>query len=172
MMLVNAQTLAKGFLQRHGLMATWTLHFDGACEPQNPGGVATGGWIVREGDEIILSGCREFARGEEATNNVAEWCALGCGLRAMLDNREVIATSSLAIYGDSQLVIRQLKREWACKKEHLQKLRRRCDEILQELGIPWTAEWIPREQNAEADALSRKAYEDATGRMFPERSRL
>lgn len=171
-MMEHAKDLAAAFLERHGLAATVTLHFDGACEPKNPGGVATGGWIVREDGAMLLGQCRVFKRGEGATNNYAEWCALGCGLRAILDYRKELSPAIvLKIYGDSQLVINQLNRTWACNKEHLQKLRQRCDAILQELNIPWTAEWIPREQNEEADKLSREAYEEETGKKFPERTR-
>lgn len=168
----HAKDLAAAFLERHGLTTTLTLHFDGACEPANPGGIATGGWIVREGDQVVLSGYREFKRGDGATNNLAEWCALGCGLRAILDNHEIASGAVLRIYGDSMLVVNQLTHKWNCNKEHLQKLRQRCEAILQELCLAsWTAEWIPREQNDEADALSRRAYEEATGKTFPERVR-
>lgn len=148
-----------------------TIHFDGACEPVNPGGVATGGWIVRDCGQMLLAQSRMFKRGEGATNNYAEWCALGCGLRALLTHRDMILANHLYIYGDSMLVINQLNRKWKCNKEHLRKLRDRCEELLKDIGMMWTAEWIPRECNSEADELSREAYEETTGRKFPERAR-
>lgn len=173
MMVEHIKTAVATSLERHAIAPVVTLHFDGACEPRNPGGVATGGWIIqREDRNLVVRGCAEFARGPKATNNFAEWCALGCGLRAMLDRIDDFAGCVLKIYGDSQLVINQLNRDWACNKEHLQKLRQRCDAILQELRLPaWIAEWIPREQNEAADALSREAYEKSTGKKFPERVR-
>lgn len=148
-----------------------TLHFDGACEPINPGGVATGGWIIRDDGDMLLAQSRMFKRGAGATNNYAEWCALGCGLRALLEHKELILSEHLLIHGDSMLVINQLNRKWKCNKEHLQKLRDRCDELLKQIGLIWTAEWIPRECNEEADELSREAYEEATGKRFPGRVR-
>jgi len=161
-----------------------TLWFDGACEPRNPGGVASCGWIVEiEGNEIE-SGCKVVAEGQTATNNLAEWSALGLGLRWILDHQaelpqlpedltgsKGLPAAMLTIRGDSQLVVNQLKRNWACNKEHLRRLRDRCLEILAELNMNWVAEWIPREQNERSDALSRKAYEQRTGKRFPERVR-
>lgn len=158
-------------LESHGIARVVRLWFDGACEPVNPGGIATGGWIIRDGEQVY-TGHNEVCRGDGATNNVAEWTALGMALRYMLDNSQQFSGSVLTIYGDSQLVIEQLNRRWKCNKIHLQKLRDRCWAILGELALPsWTATWIPREQNTEADALSRKAYEEATGKCFPERAR-
>lgn len=158
-------------LEARGLSPVITLWFDGACEPRNPGGVATGGWIIRAADgEMLHGGHREFCRGDGATNNVAEWMALA--LRWMLDNHEAFKGCVLKIHGDSQLVVNQLNGDWACNKQHLQKLRDRCLAILSEVGVAsWIATWIPREQNEEADALSRLAYEESTGKKFPARVR-
>lgn len=41
-----------------------TLYFDGACEPRNPGGVATCGWLILGPDgEQIAEGHKCVARG-------------------------------------------------------------------------------------------------------------
>ena len=154
------------YLAATGLADELTLHFDGACEPRNPGGVATYGWVLSTGH----SGCGVVATGgPTSTNNLAEWSALGFGLRWIADQK--LKPEKLLIFGDSQLVVRQLNHEWACNKEHLQKLRARCEELLKAIDRPWAAEWIPREKNEDADALSRKAYTDHTGKPFPERRR-
>jgi ribonuclease HI len=140
-----------------------TIHFDGACEPVNPGGVATCGWVIDDDNGELASGCKMVKHGAGATNNLAEWCALGLALRWVLDNANGQYTG-LRILGDSMLVIKQLKGQWKCNKEHLRELRDRCKEILREITCPWTATWIPREQNERADELSRRAYFEATGR--------
>lgn len=157
--------------QRLGLAAPLVVHFDGACEPVNPGGVATCGWTIRCGDELLEAGCCEVCRGVNATNNVAEWSALGFALRWLLDHHTDVQPKVIELVGDSQLVVNQLNDSWRCNAPHLQKLRERCKAILEELHVTWTARWIPREQNEEADALSRRAYEEATGKIFPERAR-
>jgi ribonuclease HI len=77
----------------------------------------------------------------------------------------------LEIYGDSKLIINQLTQEWACNKLHLQKLRQRCWDLLEKLGNKYKATWIPREENSEADALTRESWESHTGRKFPERKK-
>lgn len=138
------------------------LWFDGACEPRNPGGTASCGWVVYrvEGKEKerIASGSKVVQKGGLlATNNYAEWCALGLGLRWLLDNMkdECNGTALIAI-GDSKLVVNQLTGRWKCKKPHLQKLKNRCIEILGQLGFAQVdSKWVPREQNWEADKLSK-----------------
>ncbi len=151
-----------------------TIYFDGACEPRNPGGVATAGWYIldRDGGDVA-EGYRVVARGAGATNNVAEWSALGFALRWLLDHRAAECRGkALLIHGDSQLVCCQLTSAWGCNKEHLRRLRARCWEIIDQLGLMvWRAEWVPRERNARADELSRRAYVECTGRQPPERRR-
>jgi ribonuclease HI len=139
------------------------LWFDGACEPVNPGGVASCGWVVYrvEGSEKerIASGSKVVKRGgPTSTNNYAEWCGLGCGLRWMLDNmKDECFGAVLTVVGDSDLVLKQLAGKWRCKKTHLQKLKRRCEEIIEQLGIDRIeTRWVPREQNQEADRLSKR----------------
>lgn len=157
-------------LEVNRIVPLFTIWFDGACEPRNPGGVATCGWIIKDskGDQVAF-GKREIARGPAATNNVAEYSALGLALRYILDNHERFMPCALRIQGDSKLVVEQLNGTWQCKAAHLQRLRDRCLAILNELGAAWSANWIPREQNHDADALSQQAYEDATGMAFPKR---
>lgn len=149
-----------------------TIYFDGACEPINPGGVATAGWYILDKQEIeIAAGYRVVKRGDGATNNVAEWCALGLALRWLLDEyKSNCQGKTLIIHGDSKLVCNQLTRSWNCNTPHLQKLRDRCWEILGQLGFEnWRAAWIPREKNEKADALSKRAYVECTGRQPPSR---
>lgn len=172
------------------------LFFDGKCQPKNPGGVACAGWhidgvgngdmpdmILAEGHVVIVKG------GPKATNNYAEWCGLGFGLKfltslfsmkfsdgssrpAQLETRP----TRLEIIGDSQLIINQLTGEWACRKETLIPLRGRCKKYLEDLGFIesagdldwamapednlWRASWVPREQNTHADALTNQAYQN------------
>lgn len=149
-----------------------TIFFDGACEPVNPGGIATAGWyILGEDGAELVRGHRVVARGAGATNNVAEWSALGFALRWLLDHRQADARGAeLLIHGDSQLVCNQLTLRWRCNKAHLLRLRDRCRELLKQLALEsWRAEWVPRERNERADELSKLAYVEATGRRPPER---
>jgi ribonuclease HI len=97
--------------------------------------------------------------GQGMSNNVAEWTGLMVGLEYV--KRFAPDASAVSIFGDSKLVIEQVNRRWRCKQRHLVKLRDKCWEMLEELedrGVTWTAVWIPREQNSDADALTNKAH--------------
>lgn len=133
-----------------------TIHFDGACD-RNPGGTATyGAIIVGYGVRQILQGIA--ARGSRllATCNVGEWLGVLRAVEWVHDHREGI--TSIDIYGDSKLVVKQLNLEWGCHADHLRPLRDRCLRLLGEIDIPWSIEWIPRERNGEADAISKEAF--------------
>jgi Reverse transcriptase-like len=52
------------------------------------------------------------------------------------------------------MVINQLTGRWRCHKGHLRRYRDACLNLLRRMD--WRASWIPREQNAKADTLSRR----------------
>jgi ribonuclease HI len=154
-------------------MEPWVLHFDGGCEPRNPGGRMTWAWVLKRPGVADVSGAGSVAPAPANTNNVAEWWALGHGLKAVAElcGRDNVACPGLLLRGDSRLVVEQFNGGWACNKPHLEKLRDRCRVIAR--GIPGApkahAEWVKREENEEADALGRQAYFAAEGKMPPER---
>ena len=147
------------------------LWFDGACEPRNPGGIATCGWVIELRGETLEEGHRVVANGPQATNNLAEYSALGLALGSLIASDIVNQdrVESLSVYGDSKLVIEQISGRWQCKQVRTQKLRDRCLELLSQIGIPWQATWIPRDENERADALSQLAYVEFTKKPFPRR---
>lgn len=79
--------------------------FDGSCEPRNPGGVMGQGWLV---DGVPYSSSIPAAPGN--TNNISEYLALTRLLEHIVQHRE--DCTELYIYGDSQLVIKQIREEW------------------------------------------------------------
>lgn len=131
-------------------------YVDGACGPPNPGG--PGGWGVHMtyGDTVVdkyghLDACADM------TNNVAEYhAALVAIALCMRDG----FTGSLLVRADSQLVVQQMKGNWTVKKggyvPTYQKLKLLVDAA--PFTIEW--EWIPREQNQQADALSKKGLKN------------
>lgn len=146
----------------------WKLYFDGACEPFNPGGVATYGFQVShdstvEKCQFLLHGNGVTAvGGPEATNNVAEYTALLKGLMAI--NPLVLPGDKLEILGDSQLVIRQLEGQYAVNAPHLKAIYSRCALAIHNIrvsGRPVQLTWIPREKNGSADFESKKAIKEA-----------
>lgn len=152
------------------LPAKLRIHFDGACEPKNPGGWATYGFVITDsadGTVIKAQGGLAYKQGHKmATNNCAEYAALGFALKFLEEEKW---KGTLEIFGDSKLVVEQVNDNWACNKDHLQILRERVWSLLKAVGEQWTIAWVPREENEAADTLSRSAYEEATGLKFPER---
>lgn len=149
------------------------IEFDGACEPVNPGGTGTYGFILRGVpgfvEPLAIGGVA--GTGEGMTNNVAEYV----GLKRALESLDAVAAippdAELVLRGDSQLVVKQVAGDWRCNHAHLTALRDACRALLTKIGCRWRTEWVPREQNTEADALAGEAYERETGHKMPVRIR-
>ena len=121
-----------------------TIYFDGGG--QRPGPV-TASCTVELSDGSFDQAVTRFDQG---THNIAEWEALILGLR--LARRH--GARSVAVRGDSMLVVRQVKREWKAKDPVLRSLRMEAEKLLAEFES-WSVEWIPRKENRVADALGR-----------------
>ena len=122
----------------------WHGGFDGAAHP-NPGPAAWGAWLETPLGDLAWSG--HGALGH-ATNNVAEWT----GLIQVLTAAQRFAATTLRVQGDSQLVIRQFTGEYTLRNPRLQTLAHQAQRLAR--GISVTTEWVPRDQNHRADALS------------------
>lgn len=132
------------------------LFFDGSCEPVNPGGTARYGYIIRENDEIIATGHGKIGEGEGMTCNVAEYEALLRGIERIKDSFDYY--DGVSIYGDSRLVIEHINGNWGKKNPHKKALHLKAylDKIMSLLkDINFEASWIPREENQEADYMSK-----------------
>ena len=126
-----------------------TLYFDGSCT-KNPGGIAGFGWALFKEDKTeYLAQYGEICRGDEATNNVAEWSALLYALRYL---KSVGYKGYLKIYGDSQLVINQINGKYKVNQK-LEKFFIECKDILNEWE--WKADWVARDKNQRCDELSK-----------------
>lgn len=134
-----------------------TVHFDGLCQPKNPGGVAAYGFVVKKGAKLLHEGRGLAARpySPEATNNVAEYQGVLKALEWLVEQK--LEQEKILIRGDSELVIRQIKGEYKVKAPNLAPLFKRVREL--SLRFPSLRfEWVPREQNEEADEQTNLAY--------------
>ena len=135
---------------------TTIAYIDGLSEPSNPG-VGTYGYVIYEGAKKIAEG--KGLAGHNVTNNYAEYTAL---VEALKQLRILRTKEKVLIRSDSKLLVGQLSQGWAIKGGgYIEKLKE-ARELLskfQEIAF----EWIPREQNQEADILSRIAYEKHRG---------
>jgi len=135
------------------LMNEVTIFFDGSCGPKNPGGTAKGAWLLYDADgNLIAKECQVICSGPTATNNVSEWASLTNALRYVVTNK-LSHGSKITIKGDSQIVIYQLTGEYKCRKDTLKPYYEESLALLSNYG--WQAHWIAREENQEADTLSK-----------------
>lgn len=151
-------------------MAEWTLEFDGLYEPRyRPNGVATYGFRVLREDALVHEGHGVVVPpGSGGSANVAEFGALLHGLTWLDENGGV--DGPLHVRGDSRLVVETVAGRWNLTSERLLPLRDMARRLVEGLGVEATFEKVPRDANAEADALSRRAYREAL-REHPEWAR-
>ncbi|MFP3202540.1 MAG: ribonuclease HI [Sulfolobus sp.] len=130
-------------------------YFDGLCEPKNPGGIATFGYLIilNNGQKIKGYGLAAKPFSKDSTNNVAEYTGIIC----LMEELKRLNVFQPIIRGDSQLVVKQLNGEYRVKAQRIVPLYKRALELKEELDAK--VEWVPRELNTEADYLSRVAYD-------------
>lgn len=122
----------------------------------NPGGVVGYGWhCVETGDENCGVA---YQGGDSATNNAAEWMAAAAALIYVLGQYYDI-TDTVTIRSDSELLVNQLNGVWRVKHANLKPIAAIVNLLIEELesrNMTVVAEWVPRDENRVADALSRK----------------
>jgi ribonuclease HI len=131
---------------------------DGACEPFNPGGTTSYGLVVKRKHKTVLRQARVVGNGKKMSSNVAEYC----GLIALLEWCKANAISEVVnVYSDSELLVKQMRHIWRAKKGLYYPYYQQAVAILKELGQKqFRFMWIPREDNTEADELSKQAIKD------------
>ncbi|XP_038678394.1 uncharacterized protein LOC119979838, partial [Tripterygium wilfordii] len=124
-------------------LAKWTMLFDGAS---NIMGCGIGVVLISPDENIIPFTAKLYF---ECTNNVAEYEACTMGIQAAID----MGIRRLQVYGDSQLVIRQLNDEWETKDDKLIPYYQHIKKLVK--FFDWIEfDHIPREENQIADALA------------------
>ncbi|WP_112271269.1 bifunctional RNase H/acid phosphatase [Lentzea terrae] len=92
-----------------------------------------------------------------ATNNVAEYQGLIAGLRAAQELR----AETVDVRMDSKLVVEQMSGRWKVKHPSMQPLALEAQQLARAFG-KITYQWIPREQNRQADRLANQAMDGET----------
>jgi ribonuclease HI len=123
--------------------ADYTIVFDGGSLG-NPG-KGYGSYEIAGPDGSVAA--RKVQFGNDMTNNQAEFRAVIAGLEDLLERVGPRASSlSVAVRGDSQLVIRGLTGEWRVKHPGLQPLHRQAADLLRRFKSVDVA-WHPRRES-------------------------
>ncbi len=125
-----------------------SLYFDGASKG-NPGKAGSAA-VLYEGEKEVAVSSKYI--GPRKTNNEAEYMGLIIGLILCIQLR----IKRVKIYGDSQLVIKQMTGEYAVKNERLKVLYEDVRKLLANFENV-TFEHVRREKNARADQLANEA---------------
>jgi ribonuclease HI len=90
------------------------------------------------------------------TNNIAEYAAVYGALDDLLSLGST--AEEVVLHTDSKLVVEQLSDRWKCNSPHLRAWRDKIWKLLEKFDHPVSFQWVPREENTEADAQSRVLY--------------
>ncbi|KAG8474563.1 hypothetical protein CXB51_031307 [Gossypium anomalum] len=123
--------------------SSWRLNFDGASNAVRNRIRAV--LVSPNGDHYPFTCKLDF----DCTNNMAEYEACIMGLQATIER----GIKTLEIYGDSALVIYQLRGEWETRDPKLINYRKVFLGLLEEFN-DITFNYLPRDENQMADALA------------------
>jgi len=127
------------------------LYSDGAARG-NPGPAGAGAVIISPEGHIVAKVGKFLG---DSTNNVAEYMGLILGLR----RAKAMGIKELDVFSDSELLVKQLAGDYAVKADHLRPLHDEAKALLQGFAAIQVRH-IPREENAQADAMSNRAIDE------------
>ncbi len=137
---------------------------DGACEPINPGGTVSYGLVVKQDGSTLFSESKIIGKGIGYSNNVAEYSGLLAFLKWLLTTGKLSSLAILeydyaTIHSDSQLLIKQMAGEWRVRQGIYIPYYQQAIDFINTHGLHQhlSFKWVPREQNQEADFLSKQA---------------
>lgn len=128
-------------------------NFDGCCEPKNPGGAIGCGVVIKQDGNIVNQITWFKSADKNNSNNIAEYQAFILCLQDLLERD--LQTAEIVIKGDSALVINQMNGSWRVKEGLYVSYAIRAQKLLKNF-TNLTLVWVPREQNEEADVLSKR----------------
>lgn len=128
------------------------IHIDGAARG-NPGPAGVGVVFVGPDGKVM----ERIHRGiGQATNNVAEYRAL----LLALERAQALGYTDIEVYSDSELLVRQLQGRYQVKNPALKELYAMARDRIARYRR-FAIQHVPREENAEADALANRGIDEA-----------
>jgi len=97
----------------------------------------------------------------ETTNNQAEYRAALLALRWLNNHQSELASDSkIEMFLDSQLVVKQINKEWKIKHAALAKIAEQCWQEISDLPHSIELSHVRREKNKKADSLANLAIDE------------
>lgn len=127
-------------------------YFDGSSKG-NPGPAQCGWAVLDDHDNIVDHDSRKA--GEDRTNNVAEYMGIIELFKYLITSSNI---NTIEIFGDSKLIIEQIKGNWRCKSENIKPYFIHATKLFVYLSSfkNITLTWVPRAQNTIADKLAQE----------------
>jgi len=133
-----------------------SIYIDGASRG-NPG---EAGFGIHVTDAAGTTRASLYGYLGKATNNVAEYRALIHALRYALAR----GTRRLAVFSDSELVVRQINGSYRVRHPSMVPLHREATELLKSFDQA-SVSHVRREQNREADRLANQAIDERASKL-------
>ncbi|MGB9773758.1 MAG: ribonuclease HI family protein [Bacteroidota bacterium] len=138
-------------------------YIDGASRG-NPGASGIALLLQDNYGRLLFAACEYIGEG---TNNAAEYTALERCLEVIPQiiparssrSAEGEQIESLVVHSDSELLVRQVNKEYAVREPALKRRREGILKLMGQLPFPVRIEYIPREENRQADALANRAID-------------
>jgi ribonuclease HI len=128
------------------------VHVDGGSRG-NPGPAAAGAVVSTPEGEVLTDAAEPIG---VATNNVAEYRGLLLGLRLARE----LGADEVDVINDSELIAKQVNGQYKVKHPDMKPLHAEAKAALRAFDR-WSIRSVPRERNAEADALVNQALDAA-----------
>ena len=132
------------------------IHIDGASRG-NPGEAGFGVHVATPDGKEVAGLYGYLGR---ATNNVAEYQALLHALRYALS----CGARRLAVFSDSELVVRQISGAYRVRHPDMVGLHREAADLMRRFEEV-SVSHVPRERNREADGLANRALDEKASRL-------
>ena len=136
------------------------MWYDGACAPCNPGGTGSYGVIIKRGTEVLFEESKVVGSGPTISNNVAEYAGVIAGMEWLIGHG--FEKSKILVRGDNKMSVMQMAGFWKVRSWGglYVPFWRQAQELIKNFkSIDF--KWIPREENGEADEISKRALKES-----------
>jgi ribonuclease HI len=128
----------------------WKMFFDGASSYL---GAGAGALLVAPDNQFVIPFSYRLQWNVDHTNNVCEYEALVLGLEAA----RRMKIKNLEIFGDAELIVKQVNRQYQAKHPRLRSYRNCIWDLIENFFSSVKVHYIPRTENQQADALAKAA---------------